>query len=118
MLPAVERKAGHYLYLPIAILLVMMVFTQSRGPIIALALAFCCTLHLRVFTRRNLAIVATLAVVLGLVFFLTPVGDLLLARFEEMGTQSGLRFSIWRHTLAEIADHPGWAGVRLWTRIH
>jgi O-antigen ligase len=62
-----------------------------------------------VFTRRNLAIVATLAVVLGLVFFLTPVGDLLLARFEEMGTQSGLRFSIWRHTLAEIADHP-WLG--------
>ena len=61
------------------------------------------------FTRRNLAIVATLAVVLGLVFFLTPVGDLLLARFEEMGTQSGLRFSIWRHTLAEIADHP-WLG--------
>ncbi|WP_211843099.1 O-antigen ligase family protein [Raoultella ornithinolytica] len=104
-----QEKASHYLYVPIAILLVMMVFTQSRGPIIALALAFCCTLHLQVFTRRNLAIVATLAVVLGLVFFLTPVGDLLLARFEEMGTQSGLRFSIWRHTLAEIADHP-WLG--------
>jgi uncharacterized membrane protein YhhN len=34
-------------------------------PIIALLLAFVCTLHLHVFTRRNLLIVAALALVLA-----------------------------------------------------
>ena len=92
-----------------AIMLVMLFLTQSRGPIIALLVAFVCTLHLHVFTRRNLLIVAALALVLGALFFFTPTGDLLLARFEELGTQSGLRLSIWRHTLQEVASQP-WLG--------
>ena len=45
----------------------------------------------------------------ALVFTVTPVGDMLLARFEELGTQSGLRISIWRHTLTEIVNQP-WLG--------
>lgn len=104
-----KEKGSHLLYVPMAIMLVMLFLTQSRGPIIALLVAFVCTLHLHVFTRRNLLIVAALALVLGALFFFTPTGDLLLARFEELGTQSGLRLSIWHHTVQEVASQP-WLG--------
>ncbi len=72
-------------------------------------LAVGCTLHLHVFTRRNLLIAAALAVLVALLLVMTPVGDMLLARFEELGTQSGLRLSIWHHTLSEMASQP-WLG--------
>ncbi|MRG05332.1 O-antigen ligase domain-containing protein [Klebsiella oxytoca] len=104
-----KEKGSHLLYVPMAIMLVMLFLTQSRGPIIALLVAFVCTLHLHVFTRRNILIVAALAMILGLLFFFTPTGDLLLARFEELGTQSGLRISIWHHTIEEVASQP-WLG--------
>lgn len=55
-----KEKASHWLYLPVVIMLVMLLLTQSRGPIIALVLAVGCTLHLHVFTRRNLLIAAAL----------------------------------------------------------
>jgi VanZ family protein len=108
---AAEGERQPLLYVPMAIMLVMLFLTQSRGPIIALLVAFVCTLHLHVFTRRNLLIVAALALVLGALFFFTPVGDLLLARFEELGTQSGLRLSIWHHTLRRWPASRGWVGV-------
>ncbi|OWG02730.1 polymerase, partial [Klebsiella pneumoniae] len=41
-----KEKASHWLYLPVVIMLVMLLLTQSRGPIIALVLAVGCTLHL------------------------------------------------------------------------
>ncbi|HBV4469113.1 TPA: O-antigen ligase family protein [Klebsiella aerogenes] len=104
-----KEKSNHWLYIPIIIMLVMMLLTQSRGPLISLAIAICCTLHLHLFTRRNLLIIGALLVLIGLVLCLTPVGDMLLTRFEELGTQSGLRLSIWHHTLMEIADQP-WLG--------
>lgn len=34
-----KEKASHWLYLPVVIMLVMLLLTQSRGPIIALVLA-------------------------------------------------------------------------------
>jgi O-antigen ligase len=104
-----KEKGSHLLYIPIAIMLVMLLLTQSRGPLIALIIALCCTLHLKVFTRRNLIAAIALVIVVALVFTVTPVGDMLLARFEELGTQSGLRISIWRHTLTEIVNQP-WLG--------
>ncbi|MFH4134627.1 O-antigen ligase family protein, partial [Acinetobacter baumannii] len=79
-----KEKASHWLYLPVVIMLVMLLLTQSRGPIIALVLAVGCTLHLHVFTRRNLLIAAALAVLVALLLVMTPVGDMLLARFEEL----------------------------------
>lgn len=104
-----KEKASHWLYLPVVIMLVMLLLTQSRGPIIALVLAVGCTLHLHVFTRRNLLIAAALTVLVALLLVMTPVGDMLLARFEELGTQSGLRLSIWHHTLSEMVSQP-WLG--------
>ncbi len=70
---ATERKASHWLYLPVVIMLVMLLLTQSRGPIIAPVLAVGCTLHLHVFTRRNLLIAAALAVLVALLLVMTPV---------------------------------------------
>jgi len=103
-----EQKQPLY-WIPIVILLVMMVLTQSRGPMISLAIAFLFTLHSRLLTARNISICAIIAVIFAGLFFFTPVGDLLLSRFEALGTQSGLRFSIWQHTLQEVSSH-WWLG--------
>ena len=102
-----KEKSQPWLYLPVVIMLVLLL-TQSRGPIIAWCWrsAVRCTC---VFTRRNLLIAAALAVLVALLLVMTPVGDMLLARFEELGTQSGLRLSIWHHTLSEMASQP-WLG--------
>ncbi len=62
-----RKKSNHWLYIPIIIMLVMMLLTQSRGPLISLAIAICCTLHLHLFTRRNLLIIGALLVLIGLV---------------------------------------------------
>ncbi|WP_437889121.1 O-antigen ligase family protein [Phytobacter sp. V91] len=103
-----EQKQPLY-WIPIVILLVMMVLTQSRGPMISLAIAFLFTLHSRLLTTRNISICAIIAVIFAGLFIFTPVGDLLLARFEALGTQSGLRLSIWQHTLQEVSSH-WWLG--------
>ncbi|CAK8742482.1 hypothetical protein SODG_005771 [Sodalis praecaptivus] len=40
----------------------------------------------------------------------TPVGELLLLRFESLSNESGLRISIWHHVLTEVSLHP-WFGL-------
>ena len=54
-----KEKASHWLYLPVVIMLVMLLLTQSRGPIIALVLAVGCTLHLHVFTGEDVQVQRT-----------------------------------------------------------
>ncbi len=103
-----EQKQPFY-WIPIVILLFMMLLTQSRGPIISLFIAFLFTLHLKLLTRRNLAIGAGLIIVFAAIFFFTSAGDLLVGRFEALRTQSGLRLSIWQHTLQEMTSH-WWLG--------
>ncbi|WP_354691644.1 O-antigen ligase family protein [Phytobacter sp. RSE-02] len=103
-----EQKQPLY-WIPIVILLFMMLLTQSRGPIISLFIAFLFTLHLKLLTGRNLAIGAVLIIVFAALFFFTPAGDLLVGRFEALSTQSGLRLSIWHHTLQEVSSH-WWLG--------
>lgn len=67
----------------------MMLLTQSRGPLISLAIAICCTLHLHLFTRRNLLIIGALLVLIGLVLCLTPVGEMLLTRLKSWERKAG-----------------------------
>ncbi|RRE58397.1 O-antigen ligase domain-containing protein [Klebsiella pneumoniae] len=105
-----KEKASHWLYLPVVIMLVMLLLTQSRGPIIA------GWLHLHVFTRRNLLIAAALAVLVALLLVMTPVGDMLLARFE-LGTRAAP--GIWHHTLSvagarSAMNHAGTSWQAAW----
>jgi len=98
-----EQKQPLY-WIPILILLSMMMLTQSRGPLISCAIAFLFTLHAKLLTPRNITAAAILALIFAALLVFTPAGDLLLGRFEALGTQSGLRLSIWQHTLQEVAS--------------
>lgn len=98
-----EQKQPLY-WIPILILLSMMMLTQSRGPLISCAIAFLFTLHAKLLTPRNMTAAAILALIFAALLVFTPAGDLLLGRFEALGTQSGLRLSIWQHTLQEVAS--------------
>ncbi|MBB1202247.1 O-antigen ligase family protein [Enterobacteriaceae bacterium 89] len=104
-----KEKYSPLLLLPMVILAVMMLFTQSRGPVIALFLSACCLLHRHSFKPRNIIITAVLLIVIAAVLFFSHVGEMLLSRFEVLDGQSGLRISIWDHTLAETAKNP-WFG--------
>ena len=100
-----KETKKHIYYIPIIIMLIMMLFTQSRGPIMALAIAFILTLHRTILTRRNVMLCGIVVLILAAVCSFTPVGEMLLGRFEVVGEQSGLRLSIWHETLRELTNH-------------
>ncbi|EOC0417589.1 O-antigen ligase family protein [Cronobacter malonaticus] len=99
-----ETKKYIY-YVPLIIMLIMMLFAQSRGPIMALAIAFILTLHRTVINRRNIILCGLITIIVAIICVFTPVGEMLLGRFEIVGKQSGLRLSIWHHTLEELSHH-------------
>lgn len=92
-----RRRIGYFLLAVIPA--VMLVMTQSRGPLLALWLV-------ALMTPRILWFIA-LMVTLILIF--TPVGELLLLRFENLSNEYALRINIWHHVLIEVAQHP-WFG--------
>lgn len=87
-------------------LLAFMVLTQSRGPLIALALAVVVAMPYRHRPGRWLwfLLPGALAVVLAVVY--SAIGEMLLTRFGELYQQSFVRISIWRHSLALIEEAP------------
>ncbi|ELY4480053.1 O-antigen ligase family protein [Cronobacter turicensis] len=100
-----KETKKHIYYIPLIITLIMMLFAQSRGPIMALAIAFVLTLHRTAINRRNILLCGLTAIILSIICVFTPVGEMLLGRFEIVGKQSGLRLSIWHHTLEELSQH-------------
>jgi len=98
-----RRKAA---LLVIAPLFAFMVLTQSRGPLIALAIALAVTTPYVHLSRNTLfaAAAAMLAVAAAVVFSAT--GEMLLTRFGELYQQSFVRMSIWRHSLELISQAP------------
>ncbi|ELY4774305.1 O-antigen ligase family protein [Cronobacter turicensis] len=100
-----KETKKHIYYIPLIITLIMMLFAQSRGPIMALAIAFVLTLHRTAINRRNILLGGLIAILLAIICVFTPVGEMLLGRFEVVGKQSGLRLSIWHHTLEELSHH-------------
>lgn len=106
MIIARERRRVGYLLLAV-IPAAMLVMTQSRGPLLALVLVTRTTLRWRRPTPRALWLGALLAL---LMLIFTPVGKLLLLRFESLSNESGLRISIWHHVLTKVSLHP-WFGL-------
>lgn len=105
MIIARERRRIGYLLLAV-IPAVMLVMTQSRGPLLALVLVTLTTLRWRRLAPRALWLGALLALLAALMLIFTPVGELLLLRFESLSNESGLRISIWHHVLTEVSLHP------------
>lgn len=87
-------------------LLAFMVLTQSRGPLIALALAVVVAIPYRQRPGRWLWILLPVALAVGVVIAYSAIGEMLLTRFGELYQQSFVRISIWRHSLALIEQAP------------
>ncbi len=113
-----KEKGQQFYYIPIIIMLIMMIITKAVAPILALLIAFIFTLHRSVLTRRNITISLIIALILVAMAVLTPVGAMLMERFEVLGTQSGLRLSIWHHTLGRAFwPSPGWDAALITSSI-
>ncbi|MBI3311433.1 MAG: O-antigen ligase family protein, partial [Serratia liquefaciens] len=92
--------------LAIPLLFAFMVFTQSRGPLMALLAALALTTSYLALNKKSLlAIAAAMFLAAGAVL-LSPIGELLIARFEQLHQQSFVRMSIWQHSLLLIEQAP------------
>lgn len=106
------RETGrHLLYIPIAILFIAMLLTQSRGPVLALLIA-CLPLLLRFQKNhaRHLIITAAMLIAIAALAYFTHYSDELIARFVNSYKQSFIRFGIWQHSVELSMQHPwfGW----------
>lgn len=106
------RETGrHVFYVPVAVLFIAMLLTQSRGPILAL-LVSCLLLLLRFHKGHIRHLLITFAIIMGvaLLAYFTHYSDELIARFIASYNQSFVRFGIWAHTLEVALQKPlfGW----------
>ena len=106
------RETGiKWLYLPITLLFIGLLLTQSRGPLFSLCAALLPLLLL--FKRQyisHVAIGAGILVLLTLALIFSHVDHILVARIDSSYTQSFTRFGIWQEGLRLIAQKPwfGW----------
>ncbi|OZI15461.1 lipopolysaccharide biosynthesis protein [Sodalis-like symbiont of Philaenus spumarius] len=106
------RDTGsRWLYLPVTVLLLALLFTQSRGPLLSLLCALVVLLPLRSTMRgRHLLAMVLIGAGVPTLLFMTRFGDIFLQRMTSGYQQSLIRFDIWRYTLELVADKPifGW----------
>lgn len=87
-------------------LFAFMVLTQSRGPLIALLAALALTTSFVTLNKKTAVGIATTMIVAVIVVLFSDIGEMLIARFDELYQQSFVRMSIWRHSLSLIAQAP------------
>lgn len=106
------RDTGHkWLYLPVVALLIGILLTQSRGPLLAMVCALAVLFLFRPAIRPRHLLGFSLLVLVVLAFLIaTHFGDIFLGRVEDAYGQSFVRFGIWRHALSLIQQRPlaGW----------
>lgn len=106
------RETGKkWLYLPIALLFVAMLLTQSRGPLFSLVIALApLMLLLKRLQRKDWLIIGVILVILALAMMFSNGYDVLSARIEKSYSQSFTRFGIWENALSYVQQKPwfGW----------
>jgi len=100
-----KEKTQLLYLLPVIPLFTLLLLTQSRGPFIALIVSLVIFFHVRTIVRKHLIITAAAIIALALILSYTQVGEQFLSRFEALRQQSGLRLSIWAHTLELIKSN-------------
>lgn len=103
-----ESQCGSYLFLSI-IPCIMLLMTQSRGSILSLILVLLITMHWRMPTIYTLGISILLIITICIVSLMTPLGKLIIIRFENLYSELWLRFSIWHYAFTELSNNP-WIG--------
>lgn len=106
------RETGKkWLYLPIAMLFVAILLTQSRGPLFSIIFALApLTLLLKRLHRKDWLIIGIILVAIALAMVLSSGYDVLLTRIQDSYSQSFIRFGIWENALNHVQQKPwfGW----------
>ncbi|MCE1393631.1 O-antigen ligase family protein [Enterobacter bugandensis] len=107
----VRETRNYWFYIPVPLLLVCLILTQSRGPflsmIVAAIVAFMCK------PKWNFKLLAGSLIVLlaiGSILYFSGFFDIFLKRAEESSRAGSVRFGIWQHAF-EIAKQKmifGW----------
>ncbi|EPR9733539.1 O-antigen ligase family protein [Enterobacter bugandensis] len=107
----VRETRNYWFYIPVPLLLVCLILTQSRGPflsmIVAAIVAFLCK------PKWNFKLLAGSLIVLlaiGSILYFSGFFDIFLKRAEESSRAGSVRFGIWQHAF-EIAKQKmifGW----------
>ena len=99
----VRETRNYWFYIPVPLLLVCLILTQSRGPflsmIVAAIVAFLCK------PKWNFKLLAGSLIVLlaiGSILYFSGFFDIFLKRAEESSRAGSVRFGIWQHAF-EIA---------------
>lgn len=108
----VVRESGkQWIYLPVSLLFIGLLLTQSRGPLLALLVSIVILFakYKYVHLRHIIYIVLSIAIVV-LFFFFTDYGSEFYTRMVSSYTQSFIRFGIWEHAIKVAKLHPilGW----------
>lgn len=99
-------KKNKIVLLTIPVFLMVLIISQSRGPIIALLVPLLITIPFRKITRKHAVLsVAIIIMLIGGLFYST-LGEKIVFRFGELSTQIFLRLSIWAHTLGLVYNSP------------
>lgn len=106
------RETGKkWLYLPIALLFVAMLLTQSRGPLFSMVVALApLVLQLKRLHRKDWLIIVLMLIALALAMVFSNGYDVLLSRIQKSYSQSFIRFGIWENVLTYVQQKPwfGW----------
>ncbi|ENG6109356.1 O-antigen ligase family protein [Serratia liquefaciens] len=101
-----REKKSRMILLTIPIFLGTMLLTQSRGPVLSLLIAMLVVLPYKHLRLKHVACFFIALIAIGITIFSSEIGQLVLARFEEIHVQSFLRFSIWLHTFDLVSQAP------------
>ena len=107
----VRETRNYWFYIPVPLLLVCLILTQSRGPflsmIVAAIVAFLCK------PKWNLKLLAgslIVLIVIGSILYFSGFFDIFIKRAEESSRAGSVRFGIWQHAF-EVAKQKmifGW----------
>jgi O-antigen ligase len=101
-----REKQNWIILITTPILFGTMLLTQSRGPVLSLLIALLVTLPYKNLILKHIAYCLIALSAIGVSVLSSEMGQLLLARFEDMYIQSFLRLSIWRHTFELVSQAP------------
>lgn len=100
---------NHLFFLPLPVLFLGLLLTQSRGPLFSLIASLLVFLVFKPkFNRHSLLWMAGGILVVAAALWLSGFASHLFERLEEAYQQSFIRFGIWLHALDLIGERPLW----------
>ncbi|MEW7312997.1 O-antigen ligase family protein [Buttiauxella gaviniae] len=105
----IRETRKNWLYLLMPVLLISLILTQSRGPLIAFMAAFILLFIVNpAYSKKNALF--GIAIIAAVIFtiFMTKFSNVFIDRFETLYQQSFIRFGIWHNALETGMQKPIW----------